>query len=56
MLNNGDPAVSVVVAEDAAVVVASDDSNGNMQAAVHFIAKSKRKRQKHQCLWEYVKD
>jgi hypothetical protein len=56
MSSNGDLAVSVVVAEDDTVVVASNDSNGNMQAAVHSIAKSKRKRQKHQFPWEYVKD
>jgi hypothetical protein len=30
MSSNGDPAVSVVVAEDVAVVVASDDNDGNM--------------------------
>jgi hypothetical protein len=52
MSSNGDPAVSVVVVEDAAVVIASDDSDGDMQAS----AKSKRKRQKHQFPWEYVKD
>jgi hypothetical protein len=56
MLSNGDPAVSVVVVEDVAVVVASDDNDGDMQAAVHYVAKSKRKRQKHQFSWEYVKD
>jgi len=56
MSNNGDPAVSVVIAEDAVVIVASDDNNNNMQAAVHSVAKSKRKRQKHQFPWEYVKD
>jgi len=56
MLSNGDPAVSVVVTEDAALVVASDDSDGDMQAAVHFVFKLKRKRQKHQFPWEYVKD
>jgi hypothetical protein len=56
MSSNGDLAVSVVVAKDAAVVVASDDNGGNMQAALHFVAKSKRKRQKHQFPWEYVKD
>ncbi|CAM6006993.1 unnamed protein product [Sphagnum balticum] len=56
MSNNDDPVVSVVVAEDAAIVVTSDDSNGNMQAAVHSVAKSKQKCQKHQFLWEYVKD
>jgi hypothetical protein len=48
MSSNGDPAVNVVVAEDVAVVIASDDSDINMQAAVHSAAKSKRKRQKHQ--------
>jgi hypothetical protein len=56
MLSNGDPVVSVVVAEDDAVVVASDDNNDNMQAAMHSVAKSKQKRQKHQFPWEYVKD
>jgi hypothetical protein len=56
MSSKGDLVVSVVVAEDATVVVASDDNNDNMQAAVHFVAKSKRKRQKHQFPWEYVKD
>jgi len=56
MSSNGDPAVSMVVTEDATVVVASDDNNDNMQAAVHSIAKSKQKRQKHQFSWEYVKD
>jgi len=56
MLSNGDPAVMVVITEDTAVVVASDDNDSNMQAAVHSIAKSKRKRQKHQFPWEYVKD
>ncbi|CAM6073758.1 unnamed protein product [Sphagnum tenellum] len=52
MLSNGDPAVSVVVVEDSAVVIASDDNDGDMQAP----AKSKRKLQKHQFSWEYVKD
>jgi len=47
MLNNGDPVVMVVVAEDAVIVVASDYNDGDMQAVVHSIAKSKRKRQKH---------
>jgi hypothetical protein len=56
MSSNGDLAVSVVITEDVAVVIASDDNNGDMQAAVHSIAKSKRKRQKHQFPWEYVKD
>jgi hypothetical protein len=44
MSSNGDPIVSVVVAKDAAIVVASDDSDGDMQAAMHYVAKSKRKR------------
>jgi hypothetical protein len=48
--------MSVVVIEDAAVVIAFEDNNTDMQAAVHFIAKSKWKRQKHQFQWEYVKD
>ncbi len=56
MSSNGDPVVSVVIVEDVAIVVASDDNDGNMQAAVHSVAKSKRKRQKHEFLWEYVKD
>jgi hypothetical protein len=56
MSSNGDHVVSVVITEDVVVVVASDDSDGAMQAAVHSVAKSKRKRQKHQFLWEYVKD
>ncbi|CAK9218808.1 unnamed protein product [Sphagnum troendelagicum] len=56
MSSNGDPVANVVVAEDTTVVVALDDNDGNMQAAVHFVAKSKRKRQKHQFSWEYVKD
>jgi len=30
MLNNGDLAVSGVVAKDAAIVIASDDSDGDM--------------------------
>jgi len=30
MSSNSDPAVSVVVAEDAVVVVASDDSDGDI--------------------------
>jgi hypothetical protein len=30
MLSNGDPAMSVVVVEDAAVVVASDDNDGDI--------------------------
>ncbi|CAK9200527.1 unnamed protein product [Sphagnum troendelagicum] len=47
MSSNGDPVVSVVVAEDVAVVVAFDDSDGDMQATVHSVAKSKQKRQKH---------
>lgn len=56
MSNNDDPVVSVVVAEDVAIIVASDDNDDDMQAAVHYVAKSKRKHQKHQFLWEYVKD
>ncbi|CAM6022419.1 unnamed protein product [Sphagnum balticum] len=52
MSSNGDPVVSVVVVEDAAIVIVSDDSDGDMKAS----AKSKRKRQKHQFSWEYVKD
>jgi len=56
MSSNGDPVVSMVVAEDAAVVVAFDDNDGDMQAAMHSVAKSKRKCQKHQFPWEYVKD
>jgi hypothetical protein len=56
MSSNSDPAVSMVVGEDATVVVASDDNNDNMQAAMHSVAKSQRKRQKHQFPWEYVKD
>jgi len=55
MSSNGDPVVSVVIAEDVAIVIAFDNNNSNMQAAVHFVAKSKRKRQKHKFLWEYVK-
>jgi hypothetical protein len=46
----------MVVGEDAIVIVASDDNNDNMRAAMHSVAKSKRKRQKHQFPWEYVKD
>ncbi len=42
----------MVVVEDAVVIITSDDSDGDMQA----FAKSKRKRQKHQFSWEYVKD
>jgi hypothetical protein len=30
MLSNGDPIVSVVIAEDVAIVIASDDSDGDM--------------------------
>jgi hypothetical protein len=56
MSSNVDPVVSVVVAQDAVVVVTSDDNNDNMQAAMHSVAKSKRKHQKHQFPWEYVKD
>ncbi len=56
MSNNDDHVMSVVVAEDVVVVIAFDDNNGNMQAAVHSVAKSKRKHQKHQFPWEYVKD
>ncbi|CAM6017484.1 unnamed protein product [Sphagnum balticum] len=56
MLSNDDLAMSMVVVEHAVGVVASDNNNGDMQAAVHFVAKSKRKRQKHQFPWEYLKD
>jgi hypothetical protein len=56
MSSNGDLAVSMAVVEDVAIVIASDNSDGDMQADVHSIAKSKRKRQKHQFPWEYVKD
>jgi len=63
MSSNDDPAVNLVVAEDATVVVedvvvvvASDDNDNDMQAAVHSVAKSKKKHQKHQFPWEYVKD
>ncbi|CAK9275278.1 unnamed protein product [Sphagnum jensenii] len=56
MSSNGDPTVSVTIAEDAVVIVASDDNNGDMQAVMHSVTKSKRKCQKHQFLWEYVKD
>ncbi|CAK9203790.1 unnamed protein product [Sphagnum troendelagicum] len=35
MSSNGDPILSVVIAKDVAVVIASDDSDGNMQAIVH---------------------
>jgi hypothetical protein len=56
MLINGDPTVSVVVAEDVVIVIASDDNDNDMQETVHSITKSKRKRQKHQFPWEYVKD
>jgi hypothetical protein len=56
MLSNGDLTVSVVIAKDVAIVVASDNNDGDMQAAVHSFAKSKRKRQKHQFPWEHVKD
>jgi hypothetical protein len=41
MSSNGVPAVSVVVVEDVTVVIASDNINGDMQAAVHSVAKSK---------------
>jgi hypothetical protein len=41
MSNNGDPVVSVVIVKEAVIVVASDDSDGDMQAAVHPITKSK---------------
>jgi hypothetical protein len=47
MSSNGNLAVSVVVAEDVAVVVAFDNNDGDMQVVMHFVAKSKRKRQKH---------
>jgi len=56
MSSNDDPVVSVVITEDVTVVVAFDDSDDDMQVAVHSIAKSKRKHEKHQFLWEYVKD
>jgi len=52
MSSNGDPVVSVVVVEDATIVIVSNDSDADMRAS----AKSKRKRQKHQFPWEYVKD
>jgi hypothetical protein len=52
MSSNDDPVVSVVVAEDAVVVVASHDSDSDMQAAVYSVAKSKQKCQKHQFPWE----
>jgi hypothetical protein len=48
--------VSVVVAEDVAGIVAFDNNDGDVQVTMHFVAKSKRKRQKHQFPWEYVKD
>jgi hypothetical protein len=44
MSSNGDPAVSMVVAKDVVVVIVFDDSDSDMQAVVHSIAKSKRKR------------
>jgi hypothetical protein len=47
MSSNGDPAVNVVVVEDADVVIVSDVNNGNMQATMHSVAKSKQKCQKH---------
>jgi hypothetical protein len=56
MSSNGDLVVNTVVAKDATIVIASDDSFGDMQAVVHFVAKSKQKHQKHQFPWEYVKD
>jgi hypothetical protein len=56
MSSNDDLAVNVVVTEDDVVVTASNDSDNNMQAAVHYVAKSKQKRQKHKFPWEYVKD
>jgi hypothetical protein len=56
MSSNGDLVVSVVIAGDTIVVVASDNNDGDMQAIMHSVAKSKWKRQKHQFLWEYVKD
>jgi hypothetical protein len=34
MSSNGDRAVSVVVAKDVVIVIASDDNDGDMQAAV----------------------
>jgi hypothetical protein len=54
MSSNYDPAMSVVVTEDVIVVVTFDDND--MQMAMHSVAKSKWKRQKHQFPWEYVKD
>jgi hypothetical protein len=56
MSSNGDLVVSVVIAGDTIVVVASDNNDGDMQAIMHSVAKSKWKRQKHQFPWEYVKD
>jgi hypothetical protein len=47
MSSNSDPAVSVVIVEDAAIIVAFDNSDDDIQATVHSIAKSKWKRQKH---------
>ncbi len=44
MSSNIDPAMSMVVTEDAALVVASDNNDGDMQTAVHSVLKSKRKR------------
>jgi hypothetical protein len=44
MSSNGDPAVNVVVAEVATVIVAFDNNDSDMQVAVHFVTKSKRKR------------
>jgi hypothetical protein len=47
MSNNGDPTVSVVVTKDTIVIIASDNNDNDMQAAMHSIAKLKQKRQKH---------
>jgi len=41
MSSNGDLAVSVVIAEDAIVLVASDDNDGDMQAAFCCQVKAK---------------
>jgi hypothetical protein len=56
MSSNDDLDVSMVVAKDVVAIVASNDNNGDMEAVVHSVTKSKRKRQKHQFSWEYVKD
>jgi len=39
MLSNNDPIMSVVVAKDVVVIIASDDNDGDMQVAVHSVAK-----------------